>query len=65
MLLRVLRLPYREAPELLKHNPLGMVPTLVSEATFKEDPSLGPMVAGLRTFHHVISQSKHIQYSYA
>ena len=27
----------------MKHNPLGMVPTLVSEATFKADPNLGPM----------------------
>ena len=30
-----------KAPELMKHNPLGMVPTLVSEATFLEDDSLG------------------------
>ena len=32
----------------MKHNPLGMVPTLVSEATFKEDPSLGPMKPPVR-----------------
>ena len=37
-----------KAPELLKHNPLGMVPTLVSEATFKEDPRLGPMTPPVR-----------------
>ena len=28
-----------KAPELMKHNPLGMVPTLVSEATFTGDAS--------------------------
>lgn len=32
-----------KAPELIKHNPLGMVPTLVSEATFSGDTTLGPM----------------------
>lgn len=37
-----------KAPELLKHNPFGMVPTLVSEATYKEDPSLGPMKPPVR-----------------
>ena len=31
-----------KAPELMKHNPLGMVPTLVSEATFTGDASKGP-----------------------
>jgi glutathione S-transferase len=31
-----------KAPELMKHNPLGMVPTLVSEATYLEDDSRGP-----------------------
>mmetsp|Transcript_7480 Transcript_7480/g.18564 ORF Transcript_7480/g.18564 Transcript_7480/m.18564 type:complete len:294 (-) Transcript_7480:89-970(-) len=37
-----------KAPELMKWNPLGMVPTLVSEASFKEDPSLGPMTPAVR-----------------
>ena len=37
-----------KAPELMKHNPLGMVPTIVSEATFKEDPSLGPILPPVR-----------------
>ena len=32
----------------MKHNPLGMVPTIVSEATFKEDPSLGPIKPPVR-----------------
>jgi glutathione S-transferase len=37
-----------KAPELMKHNPLGMVPTLVSEATFLEDTSEGPMKPPVR-----------------
>ena len=37
-----------KAPELMKHNPLGMVPTLVSEATFLEDTSKGPLKPPVR-----------------
>ena len=37
-----------KAPELMKHNPLGMVPTLVSEATFLEDTSKGPQKPPVR-----------------
>ena len=37
-----------KAPELMKHNPLGMVPTLVSEATFTEDASKGPVKPPVR-----------------
>ena len=37
-----------KAPELMKHNPLGMVPTLVSEATFTEDASNGPVKPPVR-----------------
>ena len=37
-----------KAPELMKHNSLGMVPTLVSEATFTEDASKGPVKPPVR-----------------